>query len=95
MNEYELMFIVRPEADSDAVTGVNEQMAAWISAQGGEVLQTNVWGRRKLAYAIEKQTEGTYVVMNLRLESLALAEVERNIRLHEQILRYMFVRQGE
>lgn len=95
MNEYELMFIVRPEADSDAVTGVNEQVAAWIGAQGGEVLQTNVWGRRKLAYAIDKQTEGTYVLMTLRLAGLALAEVERNIRLHEQVLRYMFVRQGE
>lgn len=95
MNEYELMFIVRPEADSDAVTGINEQVTTWIGAQGGEVLQTNVWGRRKLAYAIDKQSEGSYVVMNLRLESLALAEVERNIRLHEQILRYMFVRQGE
>jgi small subunit ribosomal protein S6 len=89
------MFIVHPEADSDAVTGVSEQLAAWIGAQGGEVLQTNVWGRRKLAYAIEKQSEGTYVVMTLKLAGSALAEVERNIRLHEQILRYMFVRQGE
>jgi small subunit ribosomal protein S6 len=89
------MYIVHPEADSDAVTGVNEQMAAWIGAQGGEVLQTNVWGRRKLAFAIEKQNEGTYVLMNLRLAGSALAEVERTIRLHEQILRYMFVRQGE
>ena len=95
MNEYELMYIVHPEADSDAVTSVNEQVTAWIGAQGGEVLQTNVWGRRKLAFAIEKQSEGTYVVMNLRLAGPALAEVERNIRLHERILRYIFVRQGE
>ena len=95
MNVYELIFIVHPEADSDAVTGVSEQVAAWIGAQGGEVTQTNVWGRRKLAFAIEKQSEGTYVVMNLRLAGPALAEVERNIRLHERILRYMFVRQGE
>jgi small subunit ribosomal protein S6 len=89
------MFIVHPEADSDAVTAVNEQVTAWIGGQGGEVTQTNVWGRRKLAFAIDKQTEGTYVLMNLRLAGLALAEVERNIRLHERILRYMFVRQGE
>jgi small subunit ribosomal protein S6 len=89
------MFIVHPEADSDAVTSVNEQVTAWIGAQGGEVLQTNVWGRRKLAFAIDKHSEGTYVVMNLRLAGLALAEVERNIRLHERILRYIFVRQGE
>jgi small subunit ribosomal protein S6 len=89
------MFIVHPEADSDAVAAVNEQVAAWIGGQGGEVTQTNVWGRRKLTFAIQKQTEGTYVLMNLRLAGLALAEVERNIRLHERILRYMFVRQGE
>lgn len=89
------MFIVHPEADSDAVASVNEQVTAWIGAQGGEVLQTNVWGRRKLAFAIDKHNEGTYVVMNLRLAGLALAEVERNIRLHERILRYIFVRQGE
>ncbi len=95
MNEYELMFIVHPEADSDAVTSVNEQVTAWIGAQGGEVLQTNVWGRRKLAFAIDKHSEGTYVVMTLRLAGPALAEVERNIRLHERILRYIFVRQGE
>lgn len=95
MNEYELMLIVHPEADTDAVARVVEQVSGWISAQGGEVLQTNTWGRRKLAFAINKQTEGSYVVMTLRLESLKLAEVERNIRLHEQVLRYMFVRQGE
>ncbi len=95
MNEYELMFIVHPEADSDTVASVSEQVAGWIGGQGGEVTQTNVWGRRKLAYAIEKQNEGSYVVMQLRLAGGALAEVERNIRLHEQILRYMFVRQGE
>ncbi len=95
MNEYELMFIVHPEADSDAVTSINEQVIAWIGAQGGEVLQTNVWGRRKLAFAIDKHSEGSYVVMNLRLAGAALLEVERNIRLHERILRYIFVRQGE
>ncbi|MFZ2489676.1 MAG: 30S ribosomal protein S6 [Anaerolineae bacterium] len=95
MNEYELMYIVHPEADTDAVTAINEQVTGWVGAQGGEVVQTNVWGRRKLAFAIEKQTEGSYVVMNLRLASTSVAEVERNVKLHEQILRYMFVRQGE
>jgi len=89
------MFIVHPEADSDAVTSINEQVIAWIGAQGGELLQTNVWGRRKLAFAIDKHSEGSYVVMNLRLAGATLAEVERNIRLHERILRYIFVRQGE
>ena len=94
MNEYELMYIVHPEADDDAVTAMNEQVAAWIGAQGGQVLKTNVWGRRRLLFEIRKLNEGTYVVMNLQLAGSALAEVERNVKLHEKILRYMFVRQG-
>lgn len=95
MNEYELMYIVRPEADSDAVAAVNEQVASWIGGQGGEIVKTNVWGRRKLAYAIDKQTEGTYVVVDLKLAGEALAEVERNVKLHERVLRYLFIRKGD
>ena len=92
MNEYELMYIVHPEADKDAVTVVSEKVASWISGQGGEISKTNVWGRRKLAFAIDKQTECTYVVVDLKLAGDALAEVERNVKLHEQVLRYLFIR---
>jgi small subunit ribosomal protein S6 len=95
MNEYELMYIVHPEADEDAVNGINEQVTAWIVARGGQVSKTNVWGRRRLLFEIRKQNEGTYVVMNLQLAGAALAEVERNVKLHEKILRYMFVRLGD
>ena len=94
MNEYELMYIVHPEADEDAVNAINEQVTAWIGARGGQVLKTNLWGRRRLLFEIRKQNEGTYVVMNLQLAPSALAEVERSVKLHEKILRYMFVRLG-
>jgi small subunit ribosomal protein S6 len=95
MNAYELMYIVHPEVDQEGVTGVNDQVATWVSGQGGEVQKTNVWGRRKLAYPIRKQTEGTYVVVDLQLQSDALAEFEHNVKLHEQILRYLIIRQGD
>jgi small subunit ribosomal protein S6 len=94
MNEYELMYIVHPEADEDAVNAINEQVTAWIVTQGGQVLKTNLWGRRRLLFEIRKQNEGTYVIMNLQLAASALAEVERSVKLHEKILRYMFVRLG-
>jgi small subunit ribosomal protein S6 len=94
MNAYELMYIVHPDADEDSVTGINEQVSSWISDQSGQVVKTEVWGRRKLAYPIKKQLEGTYVVMDVELAGTALAEVERNMTLHEQILRYMVVREG-
>lgn len=95
MNEYEIMVIVHPEADEDAVTAINEQIGQFISAQGGELLNTNVWGRRKLAYAIDKHTEGTYVVFQLRLPASKVGEIDRALRLHEQIVRFVIIRQGE
>lgn len=95
MNEYELMVIIHPEVDEDGVTAINEQITGWINSHGGVVDKTNVWGRRKLAYEIHKQTEGTYFVMDLKLDGASLAEVERSVKLHERILRYMFVRQGD
>jgi small subunit ribosomal protein S6 len=94
-NQYEIMVIVHPQADEEAVTAFNEQVGQWASAQGGELVNTNVWGRRKLAYAIEKQTEGTYVVYDLRMPSAGVAELDRNLRLHEQVVRFLVVRQGD
>lgn len=93
-NQYEIMVIVHPEADEEAVTAFNEQVGQWVGAQGGELVNTNVWGRRKLAYAIEKQTEGTYVVYDLRMPSAGMSELDRSLRLHEQVLRFLVVRQG-
>lgn len=93
-NQYEVMVIVHPEADEEAVTAFNEQVGQWASAQAGELVNTNVWGRRKLAYAIDRQTEGTYVVYDLRMPSAGVAELDRNLRLHEQVVRFLVVRQG-
>ena len=92
VNDYEVMFIVHPEADQDGVTAISEQFAKWVSDQGGEVTKSSVLGRRKLAFAIRRQTEGTYVVVDVRLTGNSLAEVERSLKLHEQILRYLIIR---
>lgn len=92
MNDYEVMFIVHPEADQDGVSAISEQFAKWVSDQGGEVTKSSVLGRRRLAFAIRRQTEGTYVVTNMRLAGSGLAEVERSLKLHEQILRYQVIR---
>jgi small subunit ribosomal protein S6 len=78
-----MMYIVHPEVDEDGVTGINDQVGQWIGDQGGEVLKTDVWGRRKLAYAIRKQSEGTYVVLDMRMAGANLQELERNLKLHE------------
>lgn len=95
MNDYEIMVIVRPDADEDAVNAFNQQVGQWISAQGGELLKTNVWGRRKLTYAIARQTEGIYVVYELRMPSTKLIQVDRSLSLSEQVIRHLVVRLNE
>jgi small subunit ribosomal protein S6 len=92
VNDYEVMVIVHPEVDEEGVTAFNEQIANFVSSQGGEVVKTDVWGRRKLAYAIAKQSEGTYVVLQMQLDGSHLAELDRNLKLNEQVIRHMVLR---
>jgi len=89
MKNYELVCIFQPELDETAFKGAVERVQSWITEAGGSVDKTEVWGRRKLAYIIHKQTEGQYVLMNITLDPKAASEVERNIRYLETVLRHM------
>jgi len=89
MRNYELVCIFQPELDETAFKGAVERVQSWITEAGGSVDKTEVWGRRKLAYIIHKQTEGQYVLMNITLDPKAASEVERNIRYLETVLRHM------
>jgi small subunit ribosomal protein S6 len=89
MKNYELVCIFQPELDETAFKGAVERVQSWITEAGGSVDKTEVWGRRKLAYIIHKQTEGQYVLMNITLDPKAASELERNIRYLETVLRHM------
>jgi len=89
MRKYELICILQPELDENAFKGALERVQGWISESGGSVDKTEVWGRRKLAYAIHKQTEGHYVLMNITLDPKSTGELERNIRFLEPVIRHM------
>ena len=89
MRNYELVCIFQPELDETAFKGAVERVQSWITEAGGSVDKTEVWGRRKLAYIIHKQTEGQYVLMNITLDPKAASEVERSIRYLETVLRHM------
>jgi len=89
MRKYELMCILQPDLDETAFKGALERVQSWVSEAGGSVDKTEIWGRRKLAYAIRKQTEGQYVLMNVTLEPKSTSELERNIRFLEPVLRHM------
>jgi len=95
MRKYELVFIIRPDVSEDAVTTAIEQVRQWVTAESGEVERVEQWGRRRLAYPINDQHEGHYVLFNLALAPRAIDEVERNLKLSDVILRHLLVRVDE
>jgi small subunit ribosomal protein S6 len=94
LRDYELVYIIKPTVETEALGGLNERIQGWIGAGGGEVQKVNPWGRRRLAYQIEHFRDGTYVQVNFRAAPTALPELERQIKLSEDVLRYMLIRQG-
>lgn len=94
---YEVTFIVRLDNTDEAlVNGTIDQVRAWIEASElGQVTKINRWGRKKLAYDIDNQREGYYVMMEAQIEPKALQELERNVNLSPYILRHLVVRTDE
>jgi small subunit ribosomal protein S6 len=89
MRKYELVCILHPELEESVSKETLERIQGWITESGGSVDKTEVWGRRKLAYMIHKQTEGHYVLMNITLDPKSASELERNIRFIEPVIRHM------
>ena len=93
MREYELMFIVDPRLSDEEVVEVTDQYKTMIETSGGEVVKEESWGKRKLAYQIEKLNEGNYTLLHIRSENGSpFQEVEQRMRQNEKVLRYLTVR---
>lgn len=89
MRKYELVCVVQPDLDETAFNGVVDKVKGWISDSGGSIDKVDVWGRRKLAYIIKKQREGQFVLLNVTMNPIATAELQRNLRYQETLLRHM------
>lgn len=95
---YEVIVIVRLDLDEAAVNSTIEQVRSWIEGEeqsNGNVQKVDRWGRRKLAYEINNQREGYYVMYNAEMESRGLGELERNLNLNQNLLRYLVVRKDD
>ena len=94
---YEIAFVVRIESAGDeAINDQITQVQGWIEANGsGQVTKIDRWGRRKLAYEIDRQREGYYVIMEANVDPTGLPELERNLKLSSAILRYLVIRTDE
>ncbi len=91
MRNYELAFIIHPGVDGEGVSDVVEKVSQQVQAVNGEVAKVDVWGRRKLAYPINNHREGTYVLANVAMLPSTIVELERNLKLNEQVIRYLIV----
>jgi small subunit ribosomal protein S6 len=92
MRKYEVAFIVHPDLEETAFGEVQERVKSWINDAGGKVTKVDLWGKKKLAYEIRKQTEGQYILFEIEMPPSFCAELEHNLRLQESILRYMVTR---
>ena len=89
MRNYEVILVVHPELDETAFKGVIDRVSSWITTAGGSVDKVDVWGRRRLAYAIRKQREGQYVYLQTQLPPTYTSELERNLRFLEPVMRFI------
>lgn len=88
---YESVFIARQDIAANQVEALATTFTEIITANGGKVLKTEQWGLRNLAFRINKNKKGHYVMFNLDAPPAAVAEMERNMRINEDILRFMTV----
>ena len=94
MRSYELMMITNGALDENAVTATVERFTTLIADQGGTVERVDHWGKRQFAYEIQHMNEGYYTVIDLQVSSDGLLEVERQLRLADEIVRHKVVRPG-
>jgi small subunit ribosomal protein S6 len=91
MRNYEVVFIVHPDLDDNALKGIVDRVQSWITDSGGSIMKIDHWGKLRLAYSIRKQREGQYVCVEAQFAPKFSAELERNLRFLEPVLRFSII----
>jgi small subunit ribosomal protein S6 len=92
MRQYEMMIILDPSLEERTVQPSLDQFMTVITSAGGTVDKIDVWGRRRLAYEIDKKSEGIYTVVELKAEPETVKELDRQLNLNEAVLRTKIMR---
>ncbi|MBQ8947111.1 MAG: 30S ribosomal protein S6 [Lachnospiraceae bacterium] len=95
MHKYEVAVVLNAKLEDDARTEVLDKVKALIERFGGQITNVDDWGRKKLAYEIQKMSEGFYYFIQFDAESSAPAEIESRIRIMDNVIRYLIVRADE
>ena len=93
MRRYELMLVLRPDVPDERISAIVDRTTRQIAADGGQIVKVAPWGRRRLAYPIERYREGSYHIIVFEAPSTTIAEIERTLLITEEVLRHLVVRQ--
>jgi len=92
MRRYELMLVLRPDVADDRAQAVIDRTTRQISATGGQIVKVAPWGRRRLAYQIDRYREGSYHIILFESPAEAIVELERSLLITEEVLRHLVTR---
>ena len=91
MRNYELMVVISPDLDDEGSSAIIEHVKLLVTQKGGSVTSEDRWGQRRLAYPIDKFTEGNYVLTHLQLDPTSVKELDANLQASEGIIRHLLV----
>jgi small subunit ribosomal protein S6 len=95
LRDYEILYIVRADLDDDKVQDVVKRVNTLIERSGGTAEQTSLWGKRKLAYEVKHQKEGSYVLQDFKIGPDRVPELEAALKITEEVLRHLIVRKPD
>ncbi len=92
VRRYELMLVLKPDAPDERAAAVIDRTTRYVVASGGQIVKVAPWGRRRLAYSIDRYREGSYHIVVFESPAEAIAEMERSLQITEDVLRYLVTR---
>jgi len=92
MRIYEVLFIIRPDATEEEIDPLIEMLSSVITGAGGSVDKVDKWGKRRLAYRVQKQREGYYVLIQFQAGPTTVKELERRLRVTDAVIKFLTVR---
>ena len=95
MNKYELALVVNAKIEDDARAAVVEKAKEYITRAGGTITEVEEWGKKKLAYEIQKMSDGFYYFIQFDASAAAPAQIEQKVRIMDNVLLFLCVKKGE
>ena len=95
MSKYEILYVIRPDLEEEATTALVERFGGLVESNGGANLTIDKWGKRRLSYEIKDYREGQYVLMNFESEGHVSQEIERVMKISDDVIRFLTVKKDD